>query len=188
MMADQGAEGLLSPYLRRKRFEAAKPYLKGRVLDFGCGTGMLSISIITGDYVGVDRDTASIEYARSHFPQYRFLNSLPIPIEKFDTIISLAVIEHVSQPAECLKILSTYLSKESSARIVITTPHPAVDWIHRLGAKIGFFSMHANDEHEDLLDKQKLQQIGIHAGLSLVEYKRFLFGTNQLAVYEREVL
>jgi hypothetical protein len=34
-MADQGSEGLLSPFLRRKRILAVKPYLRGRVLDVG---------------------------------------------------------------------------------------------------------------------------------------------------------
>ena len=41
-MADQGTEGILSPYLRRKRIQAATPYLKGGVLDVGCGGGVLA--------------------------------------------------------------------------------------------------------------------------------------------------
>ena len=41
-MADQGAEGLFSPFLRSRRLKAACPYIKGRVLDVGCGTGALA--------------------------------------------------------------------------------------------------------------------------------------------------
>ncbi|CFQ31111.1 class I SAM-dependent methyltransferase [Yersinia bercovieri] len=184
-MADQSAEGILSPYLKQKRFEAATPYLKGLILDFGCGSGALSMRVKAGDYAGIDRDELSLESAQKQFPQHRFLNTLPTPIEHFDTVISPAVIEHVSNPAIFLKMLTTYLSEKPSSRLVITTPHPFVDWVHDLGAKIGLFSKHANDEHEDLLDRQKLENAGIQAGLSLVEYKRFLFGANQLAVYKR---
>lgn len=187
-MADQASEGFLSPYLKQKRLEAAKPYLRGQILDFGCGSGTLSLYTDSGNYVGVDQDILSLEYARAKFPNYRFLDSLPVPIESFDTIVSLAVIEHVSEPAEFLKMLASYLSEESSSRIVITTPHPSVDWIHDLGAKVGLFSKHANDEHEDLLDRNKLELVGAQAGLSLIEYKRFLFGANQLAIYEKNIL
>ena len=41
-MADQGTEGLLSPMLRHMRIEKAKPYLNGKVLDIGCGSGALA--------------------------------------------------------------------------------------------------------------------------------------------------
>ncbi|MEQ9721778.1 class I SAM-dependent methyltransferase [Yersinia alsatica] len=186
-MADQGSEGLMSPYLRKKRFEAAESYLNGRVLDFGCGSGVLSAKVSAGNYVGVDRDISSLEYARAQFPQHCFLSDLPDNTEKFDTIISLAVIEHVSDPASFLMMLAGYLNDRQSSRIVITTPHPNVDWVHDLGAKIGLFSKHANDEHEDLLDKNKLQQAGVKAGLSLIEYKRFLYGANQLAIFSRSI-
>ena len=42
-MADQGAEGWLSPWLRMQRIKAAQPYLSRRVLDFGCGSGALEV-------------------------------------------------------------------------------------------------------------------------------------------------
>jgi len=41
-MADQ-ADGFLSPFLRKKRIEMALPFIKGRVIDIGCGVGKLAI-------------------------------------------------------------------------------------------------------------------------------------------------
>jgi hypothetical protein len=67
---------------------------------------------------------------------------------------------------------------------VCTTPHPKIDWIHDFGASTGFFSKHANEEHEELLDSDRLLDVGHAAGLSLRLYKRFLFGANQLAIYQ----
>src|SRR3546814_10100924 len=82
--------------------------------------------------------------SQSFFSRY-----VPNDVEKFDTIISLAVIEHVSDPSVFLATLRKYLSGAPSARIIITTPHPSVDWVHHLGAKFGLFSQHADEEHEE---------------------------------------
>ena len=38
-MGDQATEGILSSFLQKKRINTAAPYLNGRVLDVGCGTG-----------------------------------------------------------------------------------------------------------------------------------------------------
>jgi SAM-dependent methyltransferase len=187
-MADQGTEGRLSPYLRRKRFKAATPYLKGRVLDFGCGSGALAALIDAEHYLGVEVDEESLRHAQSTFPEHRFVSGLPEAADTFDTIILLAVIEHVSEPAALLRTLAAHLDNSADARIVITTPHPAVDWVHEVGAAVGLFSKHANEEHEDLLDSSKLEMVGIQAGLQLVTYRRFLFGANQIAVFKKGYL
>jgi SAM-dependent methyltransferase len=185
-MADQVAEGLLSPpWLRKKRFAVAMPYLKGRVLDFGCGAGALAALVHADHYLGVEVDEVSLQQARSLFPPHRFVSGLPESAEKFDSIISLAVIEHVSDPAQFLRTLATHLDESAAACLAVTTPHPSVDWVHDVGAALVLFSKHANEEHEDLLDRAKLEMAGAKAGLKLVTYRRFLFGANQIAVYKK---
>ncbi|AUB80751.1 class I SAM-dependent methyltransferase [Candidatus Thiodictyon syntrophicum] len=184
-MADQGAEGLLSPFLRNRRIAAARPYLEGRVLDFGCGAGALAAWIAPSRYVGIDIDAESLQRARAEFPQHRFLAALPEPAERFDSVITLAVIEHVRDPVALLRLLSGHLTETQTARLVLTTPHPSVDWVHHVGATVGLFSRHASEEHEGLLDRAALTQAGVKAGLTLVCYRRFLFGANQLAVFQR---
>jgi SAM-dependent methyltransferase len=182
-MADQGSEGLLSPYLREMRFGATRKYLKGRVLDVGCGAGGLASEVSGDKYLGVEVDSSSLQTAMENFPNHCFQNSLPESVEKFDTVISLAVIEHVKEPGTFLADLAKHLNLSETARIVITTPHPSMDWVHDVGSAIGLFSQHANEEHEDLLDRDKLELVGENAGLRLVEYRRFLFGANQIAVF-----
>lgn len=181
-MADQGTEGLLSPWLRRKRFNAARRYVKGRVLDVGCGSGSFARFVDCESYVGVDVDQPSLDVARQTLQKYCFLSEFPPHLEKFDSVVSLAVIEHVSRPEEFLRSLKDFMRDEDS-RIVITTPHPSVDWLHHAGASIGLFSKHANEEHEELLDWSALKDVGEQAGLRLIHYERFLFGANQLAVF-----
>lgn len=183
IMADQGTEGLLSPLLRQQRFKAAAPYLKGRILDVGCGSGALAGLVDSSSYLGVDVNETSLNRARAYFPSHSFQNSLPSVEEKFDTVVSLAVIEHVPDPLIFLGNLAQNLKHDPAARIVITTPHPSVGWVHDVGAAIGLFSKHANEEHEELLDQSKLFDLGQRAGLVLLNYQRFLFGVNQLAVF-----
>lgn len=186
-MADQGGEGLLSPYLRRRRLEAVRPFLRGRVLDFGCGSGALAQLVPADRYLGVEVDAVSLRLARSKFPGHRFVDALPVPAEgMFDTVVLLAVIEHVAEPVACLRALAARLAPADEARLVLTTPHPWSDRIHDAGSALGLFSRHANEEHEQLLDRRRLADVGRAAGLRLVAYRRFLGMLNQLAIYALE--
>lgn len=184
-MADQGAEGLLSPWLRRIRLGAVVPYLHGRVLDYGCGTGGLAEYVQAAWYQGVEIDSTSLHRAKANHPQHAFVSNSAEIDGQFDTIIALAVIEHVEDPASFLGDLGRHLSLTGSACVVITTPHPSVGWVHDAGAAVGLFSRHANEEHRELLDEGGLMGAGNQSGLDLVDYKRFLMGANQLAVFKR---
>lgn len=186
-MADQGSEGLLSPFLRDRRIKAAYPYLKGKILDIGCGAGHLAHYVDANQYVGVDPDPVSLALARTQFPHHRFLLLEDILTESFDTIIALAVIEHVPDPVSFLVSLRDRLTDSPDNRIVCTTPHPTMEWIHRIGAKVGIFSRSANEEHEVLLDRKTLTETGENAKLELKHYSRFLFGANQIAVYAKDL-
>lgn len=184
-MADQGSEGLLSPFLRARRLAAVRPYLRGRVLDVGCGSGSMAALLPPDRYVGVEPDAEMLELARKRHPQHRFLAALP-ENDQFDTVASLAVIEHVRDAAGFLDALAGCLKRASAARIICTTPHPTADWLHTTGARFGLFSRHASEQHEELLDHRRLQDIGDRIGLRLAEYRRFLMGVNQLAVFGRD--
>lgn len=183
-MSDQANEGILSPFLQRQRLLAARPHLKGRVLDFGCGSGAMASLVAADSYLGIDRDETSLARARNSFGTHRFSGAVDHN-ERFDSVVSLAVIEHMEDPAGFLRMLGSHMSDTPEARVVVTTPHPAVDWVHTLGARVGLFSRHASEEHEQLLDRTRLESLAEKAGLNLVHYRRFLLGANQLAVMKR---
>jgi 2-polyprenyl-3-methyl-5-hydroxy-6-metoxy-1,4-benzoquinol methylase len=179
-MADQ-ADGLFSPWLRSRRMGAVRPYLKGSVLDFGCGAGRLACLVQSENYVGFDPDTGSVKCARTCFPAYTFDTALPRG-RKFDTIAALAVLEHLDNPESTLRELSDYLAP--NGRIVLTTPHRAFEWVHTAGASVGAFSQHASEDHEKLYDRQTLMAIAEGAGFRMTYYRRFLLGANQVAVLQ----
>jgi 2-polyprenyl-3-methyl-5-hydroxy-6-metoxy-1,4-benzoquinol methylase len=176
-MVDQGSEGWLSPWLRRARMQSVQPYLQGRVLDFGCGSGELTRFCSPDQYYGVDADVDILAVASQKFPSYQFGRDF-LDQGAFDTIVLLAVIEHLTGPVSWLAQFKGILNP--FGQLLLTTPHPRVDGIHTLGAKLGLFSAHANEEHEELFDKQKMAALAEVAGLKLLAYKPFLFGANQL--------
>ena len=91
-MADQ-ITGLLSPFLRTQRITAAMPYLEGRILDLGCGIGVLADLVPADRYVGVDIDKESIQIAQKRLPEHSFFTVDEFDAEGlFDSIVSLAVI------------------------------------------------------------------------------------------------
>jgi len=185
-MADQ-LTGLLSPFLRSQRIAAARPFLgKGTLLDIGCGTGELAREVNPANYLGVDRDEESIAMATKEFPGHRFLSLAQFssaPTEKrFDQIIGLAIIEHVDDPQQWLVWLRTLL--KPGGRVILTTPHPSMQWAHKLGAQIGLFSREGAKEHRELIDQHRIGEIAATAGFRIAHFRRFLFGCNQLFVLE----
>jgi 2-polyprenyl-3-methyl-5-hydroxy-6-metoxy-1,4-benzoquinol methylase len=180
---DQVRSGYLSPLLRRQRMKAAIPFLRGRVLDVGCGTGALAQYCDPRHYLGIDIDEASLATARHAHPEHRFERDLPTGELLFDTIVALAVIEHVPSPGVWLAQLARLLI--ARGRIIVTTPYPSFEWCHTFGARIGLFSKEASEEHENLLYPTLMATLADAAGLQLVLQRRFLIGANQLFVMSR---
>jgi 2-polyprenyl-3-methyl-5-hydroxy-6-metoxy-1,4-benzoquinol methylase len=164
---------------------AVKPFIHGRVLDLGCGSGKLAEEVLPEQYLGVDADNDVIERARRKYPRHQFEVSMPKGKRAFDTIVMLAVIEHLNDPGDLIRFLSKHLSYTDKSSLIITTPTPVAAPILTLGSYMGLFSKVAHEEHRGLISRCALELIGHDAGLSLILYRRFLFGMNQLAIYQR---
>jgi SAM-dependent methyltransferase len=184
--------GLLTRRVGEARLAAALPHLpeKGPVLDVGCGLTDLAARI--RDYVACDRNPDVLVAQRKKYPEKDFFEwdigrgAAPAALvarAPFEGILLLAVLEHVSKPAEVLARLVPLLSP--GGRLIATTPHPIGRWPLEAGAALGLLSSHAHDEHETLLGRDALGAAGRSSGLSLVFYRRFLLGMNQLAVFSR---
>ena len=99
-----------------------------RVLDIGCGTGTYLTAPLAQQFpdiqfIGVDSDAVSIEYARREFPlpNTRFLLAGELDAETFDLVIASEVIEHVEDPPAFLGFLADHLSP--SGCLVLTLPN-----------------------------------------------------------------
>jgi 2-polyprenyl-3-methyl-5-hydroxy-6-metoxy-1,4-benzoquinol methylase len=183
--------GLLSPWLRRKRYSAAKNWvIKGRLLDYGCGDADFS-QWLPKDvvYVGVENDQAVVTHARSRYRDIEIIHGNLETDEKildrfivnpFQSVVMTAVIEHLSKPESILDCLYSVLAP--GGRIVVTTPMPIGKILLGVGMLFGITSKEAHEEHKELISRERLIGLLSSSKFEVEHYSRFLFGLNQLIV------
>ncbi len=98
-----------------------------RVLDFGCGWGCFSklLADLGNDVVAIDQDENSLNIAKefnSH-PRVEYLikNLDNFEEHSFDVVSTLAVLEHVQNPGNCLVAINRLI--KPSGRLIISVPN-----------------------------------------------------------------
>lgn len=94
-----------------------------RILDIGCGDGVLLSLIKNSRLYGVDLDQASLDFAVTKV-KAKFVRSpaekLPFTGSFFDVVIATEIIEHLSRPQLMLAEIKRVLKPRG--RIIISTP------------------------------------------------------------------
>lgn len=154
---------LFEKLLQNFRFNRVKNLLIGDVLDFGGNQGELN-PFVKGNYTIVNYDHS------------------PMEGKQFDTIVFLAVIEHidVSEVYLIFDKFSKHLKKRG--KILITTPTPKSKWILELLAAIGILDKQNIDEHKHYWDKKDIVDLANKNGFKVIEYKNFQLGFNQFVI------
>ena len=182
---------LLTDWLRDKRNRLAAGYARGDILDLGCGSAdILRFLDSRGTYVGIDNHLGLIGWlqSRDDIPDADFhcldLDDLDEAIQgRFDTILLVAVIEHLRRPGKLLAEVTDLLSEDGI--IVITTPTPFGDLLHRCMARLGLTHKEAVRQHHNLYNKRDMIDLLSSAGLAPIERGRFELGLNQFFVCRR---
>ena len=98
-----------------------EPLKNINILDIGCGGGLLSEPVrrLGANMTGIDASKKNIEVAKLHAKQMNleinYLNCAPEKLEfkkKFDVILNMEVIEHVSSVDDFIKNCSKMLKKD----------------------------------------------------------------------------
>lgn len=183
--------GVLSPVLENYRIQQIIHEVSGkRILDYGCGQGKMAENLSFTRYVGVDLNKEVIVSAKKNhrnqinaffYDTDEFSNNL----EKFDTIILSAVIEHFDNPKSYLIDLRRRLEK--GGEIIITTPSSVGNRILHFGSLFRLFSKEALDEHNVIFSKKDFYTLVPILEMSIIKYKTFEFGLNQLVVFRDEL-
>ena len=187
--------GLLTNYLSKKRAEKVTQYFQGHVLDIGCGEGrnyenIKQLQLPVSSYTGIEFSEESVHTLRLRYPEANFFQAdldvdvLPVS-GSFDTIVLLAVIEHIFNLKFLFKQLVSLLS--SNGKIVITTPTPfGNDIVHRAGTKIGLFNKEGGqDDHIVIFNKKRIEILAGEFDLIVSEYRTFQFGCNQVVILRK---
>ncbi len=184
--------GILSPLLQNLRFREVLKYInRYSVLDVGCGKGDLAFWIDEHiRYVGIDYDRDAIYKARKRAKRKGLKNTnfyvvdldkSPLPVfDKFDTIVMIAIIEHLNEPIRILNHLKKCFTEDTF--LVITTPHPKIKRFYATFAKFGLFNINAVKEHKSLILMEELKKLILESGFEILVEKPFEFGLNQLCV------
>lgn len=111
-----------------KAYVLAKEYVKGDVLEIGCGEGR-GIELMSrgaGSYSAVDKIKPAIDKLQKKHPKARFISmNIPpltgLPDNAFDLVISFQVIEHIQNDFLFLQEIHRVLKPGGTA--LLTTPN-----------------------------------------------------------------
>ncbi|MFK7953160.1 MAG: class I SAM-dependent methyltransferase [Ekhidna sp.] len=105
----------------------AKPFIKGNLLELGCGEGrgVELLAPLANSYTGIDKIKGVVDSLSEQYPDYTFSDGVfpPFPFEdnSFDTIITFQVIEHVKDDANFIKEIYRVLKPGGVA--LMSTPN-----------------------------------------------------------------
>ena len=110
-----------------KAYYVAEQYVKGNLLEVGCGEGR-GVELLApkaSSYTAVDKIEEVIEKLEGNYPEGKFVqaNIPPLPFDdgSFDTVVSFQVIEHIKDDTTFLKEIHRVLKPGGIA--LISTPN-----------------------------------------------------------------
>src|SRR5690606_15540262 len=111
-----------------KAYIAAKPLVNGDLLEVGCGEGRGVEVLLNGvnSYHGLDKIPEVIDQLKNKFPNVAFEQAVIPPFvtidsDKFDTVVSFQVIEHIQD--DRLFLQEIYRVLKPGGRAIISTPN-----------------------------------------------------------------
>ena len=131
-----------------------KPLEKVKILDIGCGGGLLSepMSRLGAEVVGIDASDRNISVAKLHAKKnhlkIQYLCSSPENLkikEKFDVILNMEIIEHVNDVNFFLKSCSKLLKKDGI--MFVATLNKTLNHIYLLLLVLSIFYDGFQSEH-----------------------------------------
>jgi 2-polyprenyl-6-hydroxyphenyl methylase / 3-demethylubiquinone-9 3-methyltransferase len=160
------------------------PLAGKRVLDMGCGAGLLAepLARMGGSVTGVDAASENIAVARDHAAQsglaidYRAGEIDVVAGERFDLITCLEVVEHVADPASFIAGLATLLAP--GGLLILSTPNRTTlskIALIGIGETVGRIPPGTHD-WDKFLTPEELAGHVVAAGLTVAETRGLNFG------------
>lgn len=181
----------VSRFLSRWRVRKVRGYIGNSVLDVGCGKGPVIPCLAPGAYyTGIDRDPFWVERLSKEYPQYEFQvvdldKGFPAMEPIYDTVLLLAVIEHLEDPRSVLK--HCYDCLQPGGRMIITVPTAWGERLHRFFERLRITNPGVKDEHLRCYDAASLRDLVAPLHGTPERFQKFQFYCNQLLVFRKAV-
>ena len=109
-------------------YEVAKQFVKGDLLEVGCGEGrgLETLSPYLASYTALDKNDILLDHLKSLYPAFNFIHTNVPPFSgiadnSFDTVIAFQVIEHIKDDHLFVKEIERVLKPGGIA--LISTPN-----------------------------------------------------------------
>jgi len=191
-------------YIERIMTAAATPLARARVVDVGCGGGILSESMArTGaDVLGIDLAQGVLEVAELHALEasvalrYRMIAAEALALEQpqaFDLVTCMEMLEHVPDPAATLRALAALVKPGGNIIVSTLNRTPQAFLIAILGAEyIARVLPRGTHEYLKFIRPSELAAWARESGLELLDLtgiahnpltRSFSFATNPSVNY-----
>lgn len=171
-----------SSYVNPKVISMVAGYKPKRILDIGCGNGLLckQLKLAGYDVVGVEYDRTGVEIARKTYPDipfYRFgVQDDPAELLRteapFDMVISTEVVEHLFAPHLLVSYSSAVLT--SKGILLLSTPFHGY-WKNLLLAILGKWDSHHmplwHGGHVKFWSRVSLGSLLIEGGFDFIDFQ-----------------
>ena len=161
--------GLLETFLSRWRVRKALSLMPdskagGRVLDVGCGSNPVFLSMLRGfEAHGIDKSLSDEMVSASGRRGIFLINhdfstsgTIPYGSGHFSVVTMLAVFEHLEHGVLDSVLAETYRVLEPGGVFIMTTPAWWTDPLLRTMARVGLVSSEEIDEHVDAYDHKDI--------------------------------
>lgn len=132
-----------------------------KILEIGCGTGLLGSQFLdtNNQLIGIDTSSGMLDVFNDKFKQYKNTKGLLLNLENetldednFDLVISSMAFHHLKQPVEILKKIKPLLS--SNARIAIIDLDQEDGSFHPDPANMGVYHFGFSEDQLNLWAKE----------------------------------
>lgn len=172
---------ILGRYLVNWRVNTVLPYLKGDLLDIGCGTNELVRQ--HGSGIGVD----VYQWGNANLVVKDTAN-LPFESESFDTITIIAALNHIPNREEVLREASRLLRNDGI--IVITMIPPKISRVWHFLRK----PWDADQNERGMVKgevfgfrREELRKLLRNAGFKIIIEKPFMLHINNITIAEKNI-
>lgn len=166
-------------------FVKKDPNGKFDVLELGCGFWGQNLIILSEDYVNlsfigvglsVSRDVAGVQLLQADISNWKFSR-------KYDAVLSLAVVEHLSEPQQHFNLMADCVEK--GGLVGLTTPSPQSQLTLQILATLGNFDRSEIEDHKLYLPETGIRNMAGNSTLSVEEFRTFSLGMNQRAMMRK---